>query len=277
MAGSGSGLRFRVKWLYHVPHQCNGYKKSPVNQTGGILSMVRGSGLSLIPVAVFLAILLIVLPVSADNVTTTGTTVAPANTTVTPSPTTVAPANTTVTPSPTTVATTATPATTLPATTITSLPATITANPTLSGVETIATGSVSVYSSPAGASILIDGVYSGITPQTVNAVSAGNHILRLSLSGYSDYEGSIFVVPGEMAQGYGTLQPMNKITSAAAAPVTTATIPVIVPVVTATPGPAQDTGLLGNTSVIVAIIGAITVLIVAGVSLFIHLTPPKKE
>jgi hypothetical protein len=68
---------------------------------------------------------------------------------------------------------------------------------------------------------------------------------------------------------------MNQVTSAM--PIPTVTIPVIALVVTATPQPTQDTGLLGNTSVLVAIIGSITVLIVSGVSLFIHLTPPKKE
>jgi hypothetical protein len=141
----------------------------------------------------------------------------------------------------------------------------------------ITTGSVNVYSSPAGATILIDGIYSGTTPTTVTVVSAGNHILRLALSGYYDYEGSIYVVPGQVAEGYGTLQPMNQVSSAAPTPVLTATLPVTVPIVTVTPIPTQDPGLLGNTTVLVAIIGAFSVLIVAGVSLFIHLTPPKNE
>jgi len=213
--------------------------------------MSRGNGSFVIPVAVFLAILLIVLPVSADRVTKTVTTVATSKTTAIPTVTTV-----TVT-QPTTVVTTS--------------------NPTISSVETVATGSVNVYSSPTGASILIDGLYSGTTPKTVNALAAGNHNLRLELSGYYNYEGSIYVVPGQTAQGYGTLQPMNQVTSAMPTPVPTATIMVIVPVVTAAPVPTQDAGLLGNTSVLVALIGAITVLIVSGVSLFVHLTPPKKE
>jgi hypothetical protein len=111
----------------------------------------------------------------------------------------------------------------------------------------------------------------------VTAVSAGNHILRLALSGYYDYEGSIYVVPGQVAEGYGTLQPMNQVSSAAPTPVLTSAIPVITPVATVTLIPTQDPGLLGNTTVLVAIIGAFSVLIVAGVSLFIHLTPPKNE
>lgn len=50
-----------------------------------------------------------------------------------------------------------------------------------------------------------------------------------------------------------------------------------VPVVTATPVPTPDPGLLGNSSVIIALISAVTVLSAAVVSIFIHLTPHKKE
>ena len=63
---------------------------------------------SLIPVIVFFAILLMVLPVSADNVTTTQTTVATNTTTIATSPTTIAANTTTVTPSPTTAVPTST-------------------------------------------------------------------------------------------------------------------------------------------------------------------------
>jgi len=170
---------------------------------------------------------------------------------------------TTVTPRKTTVVVTQTP--TMIAT----------ANPTISGGETGATGEVMVYSSPTGAIILIDGVYCGTTPGKVNAVPAGNHILRLTLSGYYDYEGSIYVVEGETSQGYGTLQPLNLVTSAVPSPVPTVIVPVIVPVVT--PEPTQEKGLLENTSVLVAIIGVITALIAAGASVFTHVKPPKKE
>jgi len=240
--------------------------------------MSRGSGSSVIPVAVFLAILLIVLPVSADNVTipVTNTTTSPTNITTSPTSVTTSPTN--VITSLTTVATILTTAipteTTVAVTQPTAVVTTI--QPTLSATETITTGSVNVYSSPTGASILIDGQYSGITPKTLNALDAGNHVLRLELSGYYNYEGSIYVVPGQTAEGYGTLQPMNQVMSAMPTPVPT-TIPEIVPVVTVTPEPTEDTGLLGNTTVLVAIIGAITVLIATGVSVFIHLTPPGRE
>ncbi|MEI7648667.1 MAG: PEGA domain-containing protein [Methanomicrobiales archaeon] len=208
--------------------------------------MSHRNGSFVILLAVFLAILLIVLPVSAVK-DTHATTIATLHTTATPTKTTVA-----VTP----------PTTVIP-----------TANPTISVVETETTGSVMIYSSPTGASILIDGVYSGTTPKTVNGVPAGNHILRLELSSYYDYEGSIYVIPGQTAQGYGTLQPVNQVTSA----VPTVFVPVVVPVVTATPVPTQDPGVLGNPSVIIALISGVTVMFAAGISIYIHLTPRKKE
>jgi hypothetical protein len=223
--------------------------------------MSHGSGSSVISLAVFLAILIIVLPVSADKVTPNATTIAPSQTTVATINTTVATSQTNATPTETTVAVTP------PTTVITP------ANLTISPEETETTGSLMIYSSPTGASILIDGVYSGTTPKIVNGMPAGNHILRLELSSYYDYEGSIYVVPGQTAQGYGTLQPMSQVTSVASSVI----VPVIVPVVTATPVPTQDPGLLGNSSIVIAIIGVITVLIAAGVSIFIHLTPPRKE
>jgi len=143
-----------------------------------------------------------------------------------------------------------------------------------------ATGDVMVYSSPAGASILIDGVYAGTTPKTVTGVPAGNHILRLTMSGYNDYEGSIYVVPGQANQGYGTLQPSGQVTAVPTA-VPTAIVTVYVPItVPPTAVATEKEDPLRNSSVIVAIIGVITALIAAGASIFTHVrppTPPKKE
>ena len=257
--------------------------------------MSRGSGSSVIPVVVFLALILIVLPVTAENVTPAETTAAPsATTTAVPTTTTAAPATTPATTQttvalPTTTLTTAETTVSIPATTVTTTttsanitvtgtrPPTVatTVKPVVSGTVAATTGSVNVYSSPAGASILIDGIYSGTTPNTVNGVPAGNHILRLTLSGYNDYEGSIYIIPGEAAQGYGTLQPISKVTSAAANP--TAIVPVIVPVGTAMPVPTQDPGLLGNSTVIAALLGAFAVVVGSAATIFTHIRPPKKE
>jgi hypothetical protein len=247
--------------------------------------MSHGSRSSFISVVLFFAILFIALPVSADNVSTSQTTIVVPPTNVTTSQTTVAPTpttNATLPPTITTSVTTVsiTPTTVTPANTTVAVtePTTIvtTANPTISIAETAATGSVNVYSSPAGASILIDGTYSGTTPRTVNGVPAGNHILRLVLSGYYDYEGSIYIVPGQTAQGYGTLQSMSQVMSAE--PIRTVIVPLIVPVVTAASAPAQDPGLLGNPTVITAIIGAIAIIIGSAATIFNHVKqPPKKE
>jgi hypothetical protein len=241
--------------------------------------MSHGRGSSVIQLAVFLAILLIAVPVGAYNVTPARTTNVTTQTNVTTSPTANVTQAVNVTPLPTTVATPLATATPVDTTAAVTQPTTVftTLQPTASATETMTTGSVNVYSSPNGASILIDSHYSGTTPKTVNGVAAGNHMLRLELSGYYDYEGSLYVVPGQTAVGYGTLQPVNQATPGIPAPVPTATVPVIVPVVTAIPVPTQDPGLLGNPAVIVAIIGAVTVLIVSGVSIYVHLTPPRKE
>jgi hypothetical protein len=242
--------------------------------------MSRRYGSSVIPVAVFLAILLVVLPVSAANVTTETTTVLPttnvtATDTATVIPTTNVTATGTTNITPTdTVATTNTTTTPRKTTVTVSKTATVvtTANLTIPVTETPTTGSVKIFSSPAGASILIDGIYVGTTPGTVNGVPAGTHILRLSLSGYYDYEGSIYVVPGQTVQGYGTLQPMSQVTATPTA-IPTVIVPVIV---TVTPEPTQETGLLGNSTVLAAILGMITAVIAAVASVFTHLKTPKK-
>ena len=173
----------------------------------------------------------------------------------------------------------ATSRTTIPQTTvINTQPITPAPSPVQTTGAAGAPGEVMVYSSPTGASILIDGNYLGTTPGKVTGIPAGNHILRLSLSGYYDYEGSIYVVPGDTTQGYGTLQPMTVVTSlpvTVPTPVPTVIIPIII--ATPTPEPTQDTGLLGNSSVLVAVIGVITALIAAGASVFTHVKPPKKE
>ncbi len=193
----------------------------------------------------------------AANQTTVAATTTPAGNQTTTVPTTTA-NRTTVT----TIRTTA-PVTT-PVTTLTS------ATPTIPATTAITTGSVVVYSSPTGASILIDGIYQGTTPATIDDLPAGTHILRLTLSGYSDYEGSIYIVPGQVAQGYGTLQPLSLTGQPTPAPT-------VVVIVTVTPQPTQDTGTSSSTAIVVAVLGAIGVIVAAVVSVFTHITPPKKE
>ena len=144
-----------------------------------------------------------------------------------------------------------------------------TLNPIPSETSLQTTGSVMVYSSPIGASVLIDGVYYGTTPANLTGIQQGNHIIRLTQSGYYDYEGSIYVIPGQTSHAFGNLPPLNQI-SAAPTPVS-----IIIPVVTAEP--TQVKGLLENSSVVVGIIGVITAMIAAAAAIFPHIFKAKKE
>ncbi|MFA4861185.1 PEGA domain-containing protein [Methanoregula sp.] len=57
-------------------------------------------------------------------------------------------------------------------------------------------GSLSVSSTPAGANVLLDNNFIGITPLTVNDVTAGNHLLTLTLDGYQEYSTTTLVNAG---------------------------------------------------------------------------------
>jgi hypothetical protein len=135
-------------------------------------------------------------------------------------------------------------------------------------------GSVSVYSSPLGASVLIDGRYYGTTPANLTDIQPGNHIIRLTLSGYYDYEGTIYVIAGQTTHAYGTLPPLNQVISQNT--VTPVATPIVVAVpVTAEPTPKQ--GAFENPGVIAAIIGVITATIGAIATIFSHISKAKKE
>ena len=55
------------------------------------------------------------------------------------------------------------------------------------------TGSLTVSSNPNGATIFIDGVNVGTTPETMSDVPVGTHELRLTLAGYADYASNVDV------------------------------------------------------------------------------------
>jgi hypothetical protein len=157
----------------------------------------------------------------------------------------------------------------VPETTTTTSPplnATVTVTPTESVPSQPLTGNVTVHSSPLGASILIDGVYGGTTPTTVTDIAPGNHIIRLTLSGYYDYEGTIYVIAGKTANAFGTLPPLNLNPGTPVATPIVVTVPV-------TAEPTQQAGLMDN-SIIVAVIGVVTAVIGAVATIFTH---KKKE
>jgi hypothetical protein len=169
------------------------------------------------------------------------------------------------------------PTTTAPQTTVIPVTTAQTANttPSVSSPQpsspAVTSGDAVVYSSPLGASILIDGIYYGTTPANLSSIPQGNHILRLALSGYYDYEGTIYVVPGQTSHAFGTLPPLNQVSAAPSA------IPIIVPIVAPEPTATVAKGLLDNSSIVVAIIGVITASIAAGATIFSHVAKTKKD
>jgi hypothetical protein len=145
--------------------------------------------------------------------------------------------------------------------------ATITPVPTESLPVQPVTGNVSVHSSPPGASILIDMVYKGISPATVENIAPGKHSIRLTLSGYHDYEAPVYVTAGETEDAFGTLQPLGLNTGTPVATPIIVTVPV-------TAEPTQKEGGLDN-NILVAVIGVVTAIIGAAATLFTH--KAKKE
>ena len=146
--------------------------------------------------------------------------------------------------------------------------------PTTVPVSHVSTGEVTVASSPLGASVLIDGAYYGTTPGNISGISGGNHIVRLTMSGYYDYEGNIYVVSDQVTHIFGTLQPLGGVVPAVSQQ------PTAVPVAT-TPGaaaqPTSSGGPFDNPTVLAATIGTITACIGAGATLFTHYSNLKKE
>lgn len=150
----------------------------------------------------------------------------------------------------------ATTAVTVP---VTSIPANVTsvaATPSVSPAEQ-EPGSVSVYSSPLGANVFLDGAYKGTAPLNLTAVTPGSHALKMALDGYYDYDSTIYVIPGGITTAFGTLPPR----SGTAVVVTIA--PTTTPVVTATPA-----SLWESPAVVTAILGTFTAIIGAAVTLY---------
>lgn len=222
------------------------------------------------PFIIFPILLLLVMHVYADSSNVTNTTLVPATaeTTLTTIP--VSPVNTTASPAfanatPVSVTTNAT----LPTeTTATAMSTSTTGAPS--------TGNLSVASSPLGADILIDGVLYGSTPRNVTGISSGNHIIRLTMSGYYDYEGTVYVVPDQVTDVFGTLPPLSlsvASTSAGPSPAGTNTPVTTVPVQTT----ATSSGdLMSNPTILAALIGIVTAGIGAFAAIFPHLSKPKK-
>jgi hypothetical protein len=240
---------------------------------------------------ILVMVALIFLPVSATGQNTTNSTVVPTSTgTIVESPV------TNQTPSETTATIPVTNTTTVPPKTITPVPGTTaemvtgttattattatTPAPATSSVTQVTVGNITVASSPLGASILVDGVFYGTTPGNFAGIPAGNHMVRLTLSGYYDYEGTIYVAPGQVTNIFGTLPPLSAYyTQPSTVPVTPVLTTPIVPAETVQPTPTQTSsgGALENPTIIAAFIGIITACIGAGATIFTHISKTKKE
>jgi hypothetical protein len=118
-------------------------------------------------------------------------------------------------------------------------------------------GNVSVYSSPLNANVYIDGVYKGIAPVNLTGIPAGSHALKLALDDHYDYDTTITVAGGGTITAFGSLAPRESATAAA-----TTTAPVAVTTTDAT------STIWSSPAVIAAVLGIITAIIGAIVTLF---------
>jgi len=58
-------------------------------------------------------------------------------------------------------------------------------------------GSIHVTSTPSGADIDLDGSHEGTTPKTISGVPVGSHTIKVTASGYEDYNRRVTVTDGE--------------------------------------------------------------------------------
>jgi hypothetical protein len=59
------------------------------------------------------------------------------------------------------------------------------------------TGSLSISTTPSGATVYVDGIYQGTTPLTIPQLAPGSHTVRLTLTGYSDYSVPVTITAGQ--------------------------------------------------------------------------------
>ncbi|MBN2733357.1 MAG: PEGA domain-containing protein [Methanomicrobiaceae archaeon] len=81
-----------------------------------------------------------------------------------------------------------------------------TANVYASLVAVESYGTISVRSTPSGASVYLDGNYQGQTPTTVSGVVKGAHTIELNKAGYNEWVGQVTVYAGQTSTIYPTLQ-----------------------------------------------------------------------
>ncbi|MDD4127533.1 MAG: PEGA domain-containing protein [Methanomicrobium sp.] len=89
----------------------------------------------------------------------------------------------------------------------------VTAGGTASVYATLVTtntyGTISIKSSPSGASVYLDGNYQGQTPTTVSGVTKGAHTIELNKAGYNEWVGQVTIYSGQTSTIYPTLEPIT--------------------------------------------------------------------
>lgn len=144
--------------------------------------------------------------------------------------------------------------TTPPLPTTTPANITVTPNTTMTVIPAQVSGNVSVYSSPLGADIFIDGVYRGTTPANLSGLLPGYHAVKLALTGYYDYDTTMYVMGAGTVTAFGALPPRETVQGTPTATVTS-TVTVNISV---TPAPAP---IWESPSVVAAVLGVLTAII----------------
>jgi hypothetical protein len=98
------------------------------------------------------------------------------------------------------------------------------------------TGSVSISSTPTGATVFFDGIFYGTTPVTAT-LSTGSHSVKVSNAGYNDYIATVSVIAGQTMPVYVTLVPGSIIITSTATNTQTQTTTTV-----------QDSGTTGSLS-----------------------------
>lgn len=82
---------------------------------------------------------------------------------------------------------------------------TVATQETASMVPTVmaTTGSLSITTTPAGATLFIDGVQRGVSPATIPDLAPGDHALRIEMNGYTGLTVLVTVIAGQ-TQAYTT-------------------------------------------------------------------------
>jgi len=68
---------------------------------------------------------------------------------------------------------------------------------------------LNIFSNPSSADVYINGVYKGKTPLSLTDLSSGTYNVKISLSGYEEYNETVYLAPGDLKQINVTLKPMN--------------------------------------------------------------------